>query len=259
VNDLNGWLTNLWRSIKHDPDGVAYYADHPVSELDSQARGNWLFHRRDAKAWIERMRADPEYYDVKSAGFWIYGQCCWVGYWGPVCDSDIGNEDCALYLNRPDLGSGKGVMAHRRSGAEQDVKSYLRQLAERLHDVRICCGDWSRVCTNTPTVLHGLTGIVFDPPYAVDDRSDVYGDNEDKRVAVQVRKWCVKHGDNKLLRIVYCGYKEEGRELEEAGWQCVGWKAVGGYQSQNSGNNKRERLWFSKHCLKPDEVGKLFW
>jgi hypothetical protein len=34
VNDLDSWLTNFWRAVKADPDGVASYADWPISEID---------------------------------------------------------------------------------------------------------------------------------------------------------------------------------------------------------------------------------
>ena len=65
VNDIDGWLTNFWRAIQHDPESVAYHADYPVSELDLHARGDWLFYRPDALEFVERMRSDPDYYDAK--------------------------------------------------------------------------------------------------------------------------------------------------------------------------------------------------
>jgi hypothetical protein len=84
VNDVNGWLCNFWRALQADPEGVARYADWPVSELDLHARGDWLFYRPDVAEFIERMRSDPDYYDVKSAGWWVWGQCAWIGTgWGP--------------------------------------------------------------------------------------------------------------------------------------------------------------------------------
>jgi len=35
-------------------------------------------------------------------------------------------------------------------------------------------------------------------------------------------------------------------------WECVAWKAHGGYDSQGKDyqNKYRERIWFSPHCLK---------
>ena len=84
VNDLNAWLVNFWRALQADPDAVTHHADWPVSELDLHARGDWLFYRAGVAEWAERMRADPDYYDAKSAGWWVWGQCCWIGRgWGP--------------------------------------------------------------------------------------------------------------------------------------------------------------------------------
>jgi DNA adenine methylase len=52
VNDLDGHIANFWRALQADPDAVAYYADWPVSELDLHARGDWLYYRPDARAWV---------------------------------------------------------------------------------------------------------------------------------------------------------------------------------------------------------------
>ncbi len=44
-------------------------------------------------------------------------------------------------------------------------------------------------------------------------------------------------------------------------WECVPWKAKGGYGSQrkdgSNDNAHRERLWFSPHCLKPNRHDDL--
>ena len=53
-------------------------------------------------------------------------------------------------------------------------------------------------------------------------------------------------------RIALCGY--EGEHPMPASWECVAWKASGGYGAQGDGdgskNSQRERIWFSPHCLK---------
>ena len=55
------------------------------------------------------------------------------------------------------------------------------------------------------------------------------------------------------MRIALCGY--EGEHGMPSDWECVAWKAGGGYGSQSDGrgreNAARERIWFSKFCLKP--------
>ena len=79
VNDLDGHVANFWRALQADPDGVAAYADWPVFELDLHARGDWLYYRPSAREWVEQLRADPEFYDVKSAGWWVWFVSCWIG------------------------------------------------------------------------------------------------------------------------------------------------------------------------------------
>jgi hypothetical protein len=55
-----------------------------------------------------------------------------------------------------------------------------------------------------------------------------------------------------MLRIALCGY--EGEHDMPPTWECVAWKANGGYSSQNgegNANPNRERIWFSPHCGRP--------
>ena len=76
VNDLNGFLANFWRAVKHQPGEVARWCDYPVSHIDLGARHRWLMeHRADLAALHD---ADwPG--DAKIAGWWLWGQCCWIG------------------------------------------------------------------------------------------------------------------------------------------------------------------------------------
>jgi len=266
VNDLNGWLCNFWRALQAEPDEVARYADWPVSELDLHARGDWLFYREGVAEFIERMRSDPGYYDVKSAGWWVWGQCCWIGGgWGPRQLPHLGDAGRGVNRQLPHLGdAGQGVnrqLPHLGDAGRGDaLLMYLRGLAERMRNVRVCCGDWSRVCGPTPTVKMGLTAVFLDPPYGVVDRADCYDGHEDRNVSTAVREWCLQWQDNKRMRIALCGYEGE-HDMPET-WSCLEWKARGGYGSMAKDGNdncKRERIWFSPHCLRVRlEQGVLF-
>jgi hypothetical protein len=114
----------------------------------------------------------------------------------------------------------------------------------------VACGAWKRVCTPIVTHKLGLTGVFLDPPYKDECRSAVYSHETSCFDAVQA--WAIANGDNPLMRIVLCGYDDF--EMPST-WQWVAWKAVGGYSSANTHGNdncKRERIWFSPHCLPGD-------
>jgi site-specific DNA-adenine methylase len=167
----------------------------------------------------------------------------------------LGNLGQGVNRKLPHLGDlGQGVNRKRLD----DLGDYLRALSVRLRSVRICCGDWSRVCGPTPTVRQGLTGVFLDPPYAVEDRANCYDSTEDFTVANSVREWCKEWGKDSRMRIALCGYEIEHAELEPLGWSVHEWKAKGGYASQGDGENencKRERIWFSPNCITVKQAG----
>jgi hypothetical protein len=142
------------------------------------------------------------------------------------------------------------------------IKQYMGGLADRMRRVRVCSGDWSRVCGPSPTFVHGMTGMFFDPPYSLEAgrQNDLYRE-ESGTVAHDVRRWCLANGDNPLLRIALCGYKGEGHEqLESHGWTVFGWTAVGGYSSRArevNDNKRREVIWFNGSCLSGEPEAQL--
>ena len=78
VNDLDGLLVNAWRSIQMSPDAMAEAASWPVSEADMHARHLALLKWR-AERQLEHLMGDPEWHDPRMAGWWAWGQCCWIG------------------------------------------------------------------------------------------------------------------------------------------------------------------------------------
>ena len=81
-------------------------------------------------------------------------------------------------------------------------------------------------------------------------------------VAAEAREWALANADNPLMRIALCGY--EGEHAMPGDWECVAWRAHGGYASISKGkgngrcNAKRERIWFSPACLNPARQTRLF-
>jgi site-specific DNA-adenine methylase len=276
VNDADGFICNFWRALQSDPDAVAHHADWPVNESDLEARHLWLVNRR--KELTDKLN-DPDFYDAKAAGWWVWGISCWIasgwcsgsGPWrfvdGKIVDSRqrtdlVGGKGVNRGLpNLGDAGRGVNRQLPHLGDAGRGLRDYLGALAARLRRVRVCCGDWSRICGPTPTTKLGMTAVFLDPPYTdkAERASDLYA-VDCERVGHDVAEWCRKNQDNKLLRIALCGY--EG-EYELPGWECFAWKAHGGYENLStdekgpSGNCKKERIWFSPNCLS-DSQGRLF-
>ena len=171
----------------------------------------------------------------------------------------LGNAGQGVNRKRPHLGTA-GRATPVPGGCEDRrirLVAYFRTIADRLRGVRVCCGDWMRVCGPAVTTYHGMTAVFLDPPYALDSRSKVYG-TEETGCWAAVCHWCAENGNDPLLRIALCGY--DGGWTPPDGWECVAWKATGGYSNQGkTGDNKnrhRERIWFSPTCEK-ERQGKL--
>jgi hypothetical protein len=269
VNDKDGFIANFWRACRNEPDLVAEWADWPVNERDLEARHSWLV--TEGRKRLEDCLGHPDGFDCQVAGWWLWGICQWIGYgWcsgiGPWMWADgewrkLGNAGRGINRKLPHLGdAGRGInrkLPHLGgAGRGEAIREWMQALAERLRNVRVCCGDWSRVCGPTPTVKNGLTGAFLDPPYSAADRAEVYN-HDDFGVAKKARAWAISVGNDLLMRIAFCGYDGEFAEPWPDGWVEVSWKAKGGYGSRSDDGNgrvnaHRERIWFSPHCLKSD-------
>ena len=289
VNDRSRFLANFWRALRADPDAVADACDWPVNETDLHARHRWLVAQLPALATA--MDADPEHFDAKIAGWWCWGACGWIGSgWcdeeramkgqrgaGPAPEApdalpvqlphlgdagqglhrklphlgDAGRETDALSQQVPHLSWSQGVQS-------QGVQSYLRSLAARLRGTRVACGDWSRVCGDSVTWRHGMTGVFLDPPYAEGNQQYAAG-GTGTGLSAEVRAWAIEAGKRPDMRVILAGL--DGEHAMPSTWRAVPWKARGGYGSQGAtenGNRHRERLWLSPHCLDATRQPSLF-
>jgi hypothetical protein len=129
----------------------------------------------------------------------------------------------------------------------------MRALSERFRRVRVCCGDWQRVCGPSVTFTRGITGVFLDPPYSAEaGRAVVYGHTDDTSVAHAVREWAIEQGKNPLMRVAYCDYGEADMPAD---WERFAWSTRGGYANQGDGSNRnrhRECVWFSPACIAPE-------
>src|SRR5208283_1658923 len=200
VNDIDGLICNFWRALKDDPEAVAFHADWPVNENDLHARHIWLVERKESLQ--TRLEGDPTFYDAQVAGWWVWGMSCWIG--GGFCSGKgpwhvqdgqlvhLGNTGQGVKRQRVHLNHlGQGVNNSIYSG---QIIEWFQSLANRLARVRVCCGDWKRVCGPTPTVKQGLTAVFLDPPYADTAKRDpeLYR-YDSESVAHDVREWAIEH------------------------------------------------------------------
>jgi len=252
VNDIDGFIANFWRSVAASADETLRWADGPTNEADLHARHIWLVNQREE--FTARIMGDPEYHDPKVAGWWVWGISCWIG--GNWCEK-LGpwNRDGEGRICK--VSTGLGVQRRipnmwRRNGTHcESNREKFGALQTRLRNVRVACGDWSRVLGPSCLPGSGATGIFLDPPY--EGFEDVYGS---ANVSSDVRKWAIENGEDPELRIAVCGY--EGEHEFPENWEKVEWKTAGGYarrnkDSENFQNRTRERIWFSPHCLRANQ------
>ncbi len=131
ICDTDGALCNFWRALRTDPEAVAHWADWPTIHQDLTARHAWL--RRWVQDHAHRLSEDPDYFDAKAAGWWVWGISIWIG--GGWCALDVdqmpkmkdaqvggGSEISRQRKNLPhekrpyihlDPGNGRGVSAQR--------------------------------------------------------------------------------------------------------------------------------------------------
>lgn len=245
INDADGFVANFWRAVSHAPDAVTHHADWPCSEADLEARHAWLVNRSERLRW---QLEDPDFYDAKVAGWWVWGACNWIGSGWCAGEGPHLTNGARLFDSRqlPHLGNaGRGE--HPRTAY---IREWMMKLAERLRDVRVTCGDWTRVVKDSVTTRHGMTGVFLDPPYTLGKMNYAAG-GVGGELANSVREWCKQNGENELLRIVLCGHEHEHDELLQHGWHLRTWTARKGYAVTDEAvaNSASETLWCSPHCV----------
>jgi hypothetical protein len=264
VNDADGFVANFWRALSMDPEAVAHFADYPVNEVDLFARHLWLVNT-GRSILLNNLEADPEFYDAKIAGWWVWGVNSWIGSgWCSGAGPWMADDD-GVIRQRPHLGdagrAGFWTLDNRRKG----ITNYFCELADRLRDVRVCCGDWSRVVTSGALSFGSTVGVFLDPPYLGDVRTaDLYA-VDDHSIANEVREWCLANGDNPRFRIVLAGYLPEHDHLIPDTWARVQWSSSAAYSTTasaargdgNHDNRHLECLWLSPHCVTPETHEQL--
>ena len=262
INDADGLVSNFWRATAHDVHEVARHAAWIVHEADLHARHLWLVNHKDDIE--EKLMADPDWYDPKAAGWWLWGACNWIGQGWCRGDGPWYNENGTFVKGDPPTygvnrqiphigGKGRGINKYDENtvpGIEQ-VLQHIKPLALRMSNVRIGCGDWSRVTGKAVRQYGNNTAIFLDPPYS--EGSVDYAEGS-RSIAEQVCDWAIEVSKSEPdLKIALCGYEgEHDRLVHNHGWDVYKWGTSGGYGVQGHGqgriNANRERIWFSPAC-----------
>lgn len=250
VNDIDHFIVNFWRALKDDFDSLIEIVDYPLSQVDLSARHKYI-HENNDEEFKFKLETDPEFYDLKIAGWWVWGM-----------GASFSNN-WSLKKGRyafPNLsGSGGGIFS-----SSKDINEWFLNLHNRVKKVRITCSDWRKVVT--PTILQdnislgqsAITGLFLDPPYGFSTREKVYK-NDTPEIYEEVCEWAVKNGNNKKLRIALCGY--DGDFKFPSSWESYSWSTGGGISNiynksskvldrDGQSNSKKERIYFSPHCLR---------
>lgn len=201
VNDIHHFIANAWRAIQKDPEGVARWADGPVNEDDLHSRHRWLTQSRKARIAMARVRAEPEYFNAKIAGWWIHGACMWIG--SGWCDSAELRTDGTPREKTPanvgEYGSMRGVLKKT-----PDMDGGKRS-AVALHNKRPCFPDGS-------SVGRGVQGFDANRPQLADAYSrgrGVHGNDElsdCERRRLWLTAWMLRLADRLRAVRVCCGH-----------------------------------------------------
>jgi hypothetical protein len=260
VCDASGFIANFWRAVKHQPGKVAEWADYPVSHIDLGARHVWLVRNEER---IAAALQDCDWSgDAKVAGWWLWGQCCWIGSgwcaegvdWDHAphaSNAGRGIQAIGQIPHASDAGMGIqaiGQIPHASDAGMGMLTSggrtawvWLHELADRLERVRVVHGEWNRCLNNHYGGKD--TAVFLDPPYRAYER--LYGNAAP--VADAVEEWA---RNNPQIRVAICGHRGD---YSLPGWDAVEWSR-GRLTYSGNKTTDLECVWYSPACLsRPQE------
>ena len=265
LNDKDCLVANFWRAAKREPEALAEYVSDISHEAELTARHVYICERLGSLA--PRVMADPDYFDLRIAGYWFYAIsqvigddfATGTGCWG-VRTADDGTKE--LVDSRADKAV-VGIVPKQRQWEKKKIKlekarEITASIFKKLESAVILCGAWERAVTPVNFRQSGVYSIFLDPPYS-SARNMAYRTDGDLRSGIM--RWCRENGGREDRRVAVCGYDGEYNELQNSGWTMYAWKGANGFTATRKAganeNRSKERIWFSPHCL-PDVSPGLF-
>jgi DNA adenine methylase len=257
VNDISGFIVNMYRAIKYNPVETSNYALNPVFELDLTAKHIWMLSQKEEL--VSKLESSPDFYDSVIAGWFAWACACWIGDGllsgtGPwrLIDGRLVKSDQpgpGIFKKIPEIRSQHGV-----NRTNMDVHRWFEILSKRFRNTRVLCGDWTRLKSHVEGTKAEICGVFLDPPY--ESYEGLYSDGS-KNIAKDVAEWAFEIGTRKNIRVALCGY--EGDYVVPGDWEVFSWKSLGGYSllsddSEARENRDKERILFSPYCNKGKQV-----
>ena len=139
ANDKDHFISNFWRALRADPEGLARECDWPINETDLHARHVWLV--GEGAERIKKCYDDPDHYDLKVAAWWVWGQSQCIG--GGWCSRPEGRRPALqgsggggrpfhglakVWESRPHLSAKQGINAPPQKASARQPQATRRQL-----------------------------------------------------------------------------------------------------------------------------------
>ena len=259
INDFDGKITNIWRSLKYKPDETAGYIQGVCNSIN--LTGLDLAIQRSYDSLLDRLHADIDYCDPKLAAHFMDICCLWIGGgagnakgpWTTIKDEDnidilvrkekgdivckqaqYSSDRCIRGINcqqaqydsdrgincqQAQYGSDRGINA-KHSG----ISAWFNAISKRLSDTYILSLDFERIL-NMYVIISKRTTIFLDPPY--DSKGNAgngvdYITKDGDSISKRTRDWCIKNHDalNKT-RIILAGRGNEHDELLNYGYEKI--------------------------------------
>ena len=271
VCDTDGHIVNFWRALRDAPDEVAYWADYPTFHDDLTARHSWLVATQAERG--PQLQEDPNWYDAKAAGWWVWGISNWIGggwcsssaRWGQMPRAINGPGGSGVQPDRVSLPGDQGLFIQRALdgrplqvggiGSGGRLLPWFHSLAQRLARVTVLNRDWTRAVTpavlmDTPARSGFVQAVFLDPPYLfVGRHKAIYvSDASGETPAQAAYDWAVAHGAR--YRVAYCAHADDFPLPD-------GWWAKESRLTARKRDVRNETIYFSPACLQTHQSTML--
>ena len=250
IGDLSGKIANTWRAIQADPEAVARHCTWPTIQQDQIARS------REMRRWFskneEKIKNDPDFFDAKIAGWYVWGQSSTAG--AVYGDSDYHGP--TLFQGGVNLRKTK----YSHISFEKCIKlniDILKRISDRIHAIHVHCKPWEKCLSSNLLTNRGNiadAAIFLDPPYKLKQRANKIYENEEQSddAAVASYEWAIANGEK--YKVAYCCHSNDFPL--PAGWDCEEREFI--MEDRKNRGEVKDWVMFSPACLKPGKEISLF-